>query len=133
MAVKNLSLTTKTLWEKAYIKGGKGTMYPIVLANSREGQTASFDALKEQNVASDISFVTRFPRERSTVFPQLVRTIVQSLKDFPGIFHLGITYTTHSVLNLASLSPRVDNLFNLIVIFLILIHVLWLCSISEWL
>ena len=108
-------------------------MYPIVLANTREGQTASFDALKEGNVASDISFVTRFPRECFTVFPQLVRTIVQSFKDFSGIFHLGISYPTHSVLNLASNSSRVDNLFNLIVILLILIYVLWLCSISEWL
>ena len=87
--------------------------------------------LKQRNVPSDISFVTRFPRKRFTVFPQLVWTIVQSLKDFPGVFHLGITYPTHSVLNLASNSPRVDNLFNLIVVFLILIQFLWFCSISE--
>jgi len=83
--------------------------------------------------SSDFPFVLRLV----TVFlPKLLYpkwTVFQLIERFPGILEFRVSYPSHPVLYYPSIFSGVYNGLNVVDIFFILFHVLWLVPSAEWL
>lgn len=82
---------------------------------------------------SKFSYIQQLGRIVCIEFSNLVWTIVQLIKCFPGIFKLSVANSQYSVINNASNFVRINNRLDLINIQVIVIHLLILIPSVKWL